>query len=251
MLCPIPLKENQELINKIYTMTGGLPIPIKEFTEEYEKNQSNDIQVLVGNYYKAYVRKDFLGAFDPEIDTFLILALLRKFNVKTMHKIMPKLNEGDFGDYKTVDYLDLIDRLRPWVEWRRQGGYAVNPALQLMLRGYVLTMKPDMYEQVHGTMSEMYEKRLQAEFYENDLIELLFHDFSTIKVNSDKSKEKIGERLFERIEQVMKSLQPEEIEFDVDSFCKLLDQDPDLKEYSSYLRERLSNGINHKAQIGR
>ena len=148
-------EDAQELANETYKITGGVPLLLVYLIDLLEKNEirtmadfkvkSDDINKL---YYRA-VEERLLETLQPEErETILILALLSQFNVKKLKLLLPKLLQEIYKDYGTEDYLELIDRLRPWVEWQRQGGYSLNPTYKLMLKGYVSVSKPDLFLRV-------------------------------------------------------------------------------------------------------
>lgn len=146
---------------EIYKVTGGVPNLTAELIEQLVESQifSSDefktrAQEITGKYYRMNVEENFLGTFPAETrETMLILALLSRFDVKVLKQVLPNLMHDPYQSYGTADYLNLIDRLRPWVEWRRKGGYSLNPAFQLMLQGYISTSKPDLYKKVKQEIS--------------------------------------------------------------------------------------------------
>ena len=239
------LPEYKEIAGEIHRITGGLPVLTEEFIERLKASQiatpadfQTHAQELTGKYYRTYVEERFLASLAPDIrETMLILALLRRFDIKVLRKILPDLLPEPYKGYGTADYLDLIDHLRPWVEWRRQGGYALNPALRLMLQGYVLTIKPDLYKRVNRAAEVMYRGWLESEYREHYLIELLYHVLALygaekggglFPVYDAMGQAKVGDELQKYVTgDSGRRLQ----EADLDSLRNSLDQDPDLKNH--------------------
>lgn len=156
------LPEFEWIAGDIHKFTGGLPKLVGAFTDQLKESHVTTLadfkahaQELTLNYYPTYVEEGVLADLPTDIqETLFILALLQRFDIKILKKILPDLIPESYRDYSTPDYLDLIDRLQPWVEWRREGGYTLNPALQLMLQGYILTIKPDLYHRVSRTAED-------------------------------------------------------------------------------------------------
>jgi hypothetical protein len=217
-------------------------------------------QELTRKYYRTYVEERFLADLAPDIrETVLPLALLRRFDVKVLRKILPDLLAELYQGYGTADYLDLIDRLRPWVEWRQQGGYALNPAFRLMLEGYVLTIRPDLYKRVNRAAEVTYRGWLKSEYREHYLIELLYHvlalyraekAYGLFAVQDELSQDKVGNELLEYLTgNSDRHLQ------DVDLVVALrnsLEQDPDLKNYiSEDVKRKIDDLIDQRSKEGK
>lgn len=241
------LPEYEGIARQIHAITGGLPLLTGEFVEQLSDSRVTTpaafqahAQELTVKYYRAYVEEKFLAEVVPDTgETMLILALLRRFDVQVLKRILPGLLPDPYQSYGTVDYLDLIDRLRPWVEWRRQGGYALNPALRLMLHGYVVTIKLDLFRKVNRTAEILYRGWLESEYREHYLIELLYHilalhrvekGYALFPLQDEMSKTRVSDALLKylagdgghRLEGA-----------DLDSLRNSLDQDPDLEHYIS------------------
>jgi len=241
----LALPEYEGIAGEIHLVTGGLPILTGEFVERLKAFQVTTpadfqahAQELTGKYYRTYVEEQFLADLAPDIqETMLPLALLRRFDVKVLKKILPDLLPKSYESYGTADYLDLIDRLRPWVEWRRQGGYALNPAFRLMLQGYVVTIKPDLYKRVNRAAEVMYRRWLESEYREYYLIELLYHVLALYRaergnvlfpMQDEMSRAKVGDELLGYLRgDGGRRLQ----DVDLDALRNSLEQDPDLKNY--------------------
>ncbi|MBN1891053.1 MAG: ATP-binding protein [Thermoflexales bacterium] len=247
-------EEYRGIAGEIHRITGGLPVLTEEFIDQLQDSQfktSADFQAHVqeftGKYYRTYVEQ-FVADLASDIqETTLILALLRRFDVQVLRKILTDLLVESYKGYGTADYLDLIDRLRPWVKWRRQGGYALNPAFRLMLEGYVLTIRPDLYKKVNRAAEVMYRGWLESEYREHYLIELLYHVLALYKaeranglfpVLDDMSRAKVGSELLSYLEGNTGRQLPD---VDLDALRHSLEQDPDLKNY-------ISEDVNRKIQ---
>jgi hypothetical protein len=241
------LPKYEGIAGEIHKITGGLPVLTEEFIEHLEDSRittPTDFQAhaqeLTGKYYRTYVEERSLIGLASDIrETLLILALLRRFDVKVMRQILPDLLPEPYQSYGTADYLDLIDRLRKWVEWRRQGGYTLNLALRLMLQGYVLTIKPDLYKRVNRAAEVLYRTWLESEYQEYYLIELLYHVLALYKAEKanglfpaqdEMSQAKVGDELLKYLAgDSGRRLQAA----DLDSLRNSLDRDSDLKNYIS------------------
>jgi hypothetical protein len=235
----------ENIVKEIYDITGGLPTPTEKFIEQLEISNitsasdfQSHAQNLTQTYYRSYVDQNILGNIESNLrETILILSLLRRFDVKVLREILPDLLPKLYNKYGTADYLDLIDRLRPWVQWRRQGGYTLNHALRLMLEGYILTLRPELHKKVHQILEILYSKWLKEEYSESNFIELLYHLFSSHK--TEKTKKPISEQIKIYESKISGKLQAylqedggRQLNADeLDSLRNSLDQDDDLKRY--------------------
>ncbi|MBD3157353.1 MAG: hypothetical protein GF309_01065 [Candidatus Lokiarchaeota archaeon] len=257
------LPKYAELATKIYRITGGLPVLIEDFVEQLETSQvatSADFQAhsqeLVEKYYRAYVEEKVLASLASTTrKTLLTLSLLRRFDVKVLRELLPQLLPDSYQDYGVADYLDLIDRMQSWVQWRRQGGYMLNPAFRIMLQGYTLTIKPDLYERVNRVIVSLYQKWLEREYREHYLIELLYHILVLHRFN-----EKCG--LFPVQDEMNQATLVEELqeylpigdlrrlgEVELDSLRNSLEQDPDLKDrISGEFQPVIENLVNGRVE---
>ena len=240
------LPQYEGIAGEIHRITGGLPLLTEEFIKQLEASHvttSDDFrahaQELAGKYYRAYVEERVLADLAPDIrETMLTFALMRRFDIRVLKEILPDLLPQFYQGYGTADYLDLIDRLRPWVEWRRQGGYALNSAFRLMLEGYVLTIRPDLYKKVNRALEVMYRRWLKDEYREYYLIELLYHVLILYRAEKgnglfpmwdEMSRARVSNELLEYLREGGHRLQ----EADLDSLYNSLTQDPDLRHYIS------------------
>ena len=242
------LPEYKGIAGEIHRITGGLPLLTEQFVEQLEALHVKNLpdlqahaQELIGKYYRAYVEDKILADIAPDIrETFLILSLLRRFDIKVLREILPELLPETYQSYSTVDYLDLIDRLRPWVEWRRQGGYALNPALRLILEGYVWAIRPELYKKVNRAAEIMYRgwlKEQSKEYREHYPIELLYHVLALHRaekgnglfpVLDEMSQAKVGNELLKWLSEGSgQSLKGEEL----DELLQSLDMDQNLRNY--------------------
>jgi hypothetical protein len=63
-----------------------------------------------------------------------------------------------------------------------QGGYALNPALRLVLVGYVRVEKPRLYLQVNQEVVTLYRPLLRKDYREHYLVELLYHELAVLRL---------------------------------------------------------------------
>jgi hypothetical protein len=241
------LPEYEGIAGEIHRITGGLPVLTEQFVEQlrvFQVKTFADLQAhaqeLTNKYYRAYVEDKVLAELAPDIqETVLVLALLRRFDVKVLRESLPNLLPEPYQGYGTADYLDLIDRLRPWVQWRRQGGYALNLAFRMLLQGYVLTIRPNLYKQVNRAVEILYRGWLESEYREHYLIELLYHvlalyraekGYGLFPVQDEMSQVRVSDELLKYLAgDGGGRLQAA----DVDALRNSLEQDPDLKPYVS------------------
>lgn len=261
------LPKYERIAGEIHRITGGWPLLTGEFIEQLKASKvatPADFQAhakeLTGKYYRAYVEDRVLADLAPDIrETMLVLALLRRFDVKVLKKILPDLLPEPYQSYGTADYLDLIDHLRPWVDWRRQGGYVLNPAFRLMLQGYVLTIKPDLYKRVNRVAEVMYRGWLENEHREHHLIELLYHVLALYRAEKGNALFPVQDEMSQiRVsDELLKYLTgdggPRLQATDLDSLRNSLEQDPHLKYYVSEevkdtIQGLIDQKINEEAQ---
>lgn len=152
------LPENEEIAGYIYEVTGGMPKLVEELTQELERadtiTQTNFIDHSRESY-PTYLEKYLLVDLSSDIkEALLILSLFHRFNVSILKTVLPVLDPESYLNYSTMDYLELINRLRPWVEWKREGGYALNKSIKLTLQSYVSTNEPELYRNVMNQITE-------------------------------------------------------------------------------------------------
>ena len=93
---------------------------------------------LLRRYYLDHVDQMLSEGFNASTrETVLALSLLRRFDVRVLRGILPKVLPGHYNGHGTIEYIELIERLAGWVYWRMEGGYAVNEAFRMALQGYV------------------------------------------------------------------------------------------------------------------
>jgi len=237
------LPKYEAIAGEIHRITGGLPLLTEEFIEQLETSQviipngfRLHAQELSRKYYRTYVEEKVLADLTPDLrETVLIMALLRRFDVKMLKEVLPRLLPELYQVYGTADYLDLIDRLRPWVQWRRQGGYTLNPAFRTMLQGYTLTVKPDLFKGVNRTAVILYQGWLESEYREYYLLELLYHRLVLLESEKDSTPPTLLMALGKELQPYIsgESKAGSRRMDDLDSLRNSLLQDPDLKDYVS------------------
>jgi len=109
----------------------------------------------------------------------------------------------------------------------------------MMLQGYALTVKPDLYKRANRAAVILYQGWLESEYREHYLIELLYHvlvlyraekGYGLFPVQDEMSQAKVGNELLEYLTgDVGRRLQDVEL----DALRNSLEQDPDLKTYVS------------------
>ena len=249
--------EYEGIAREIHGISGGLPLLTEEFIEQLEASRvitavdfQSRAQELKRNYYHSCVEDKVLVDLAPDIrETMPAIALLRRFDVKVLSEVLSGLLPELYKEYRTSDYLDLIDRLRPWVQWRRQGGYALNPAFRILLQGYVLTIKPNLYMAVNRAMEALYRAWLEREYREHYLVELIYHTLALHRtenasalfpVQDKMSQMRIGDELLKYLTgDGGRRLQ----ETDLDSLHNSLNQDSDLKDCISEDAKRVIQGL--------
>lgn len=254
------LPEYQGIAGEIHRITGGLPVFTEQFVEQLKAAHivaPDDFrtreQELVRKYHQAYIKDKILAEFEPDIrETLLALALLRRFDVKVLGKILPVVLPDLYKDYKTINYLNLVDRLRSWVQWRMQGGYALDDALRVTLQGYVRIEKPDLYEKMNRAAVALYRDLLQQEYREYYLVELLYHRLCVFQfekgyglsfVQDQMSQAKVGDELLANLNGEITG----RIHIpDLDSLRNSLQRDPDLKDYAQDAVRAIENLMNQR-----
>lgn len=181
------LPDYEETAEQIYRVTGGVPFLVEALAKHLEEAQVTTLadfraqaKHLIVEYHRAsvraYVEDKVLAGLPSEVGKAVpVLALLRRFNPRMLQALLPRLLPEFYQGYRTAGYLDLIDCLRPWVRWRRQGGYTIHPALRMVLRGYILTTDQKLYERANRQAVGLYREWLKREYRPHYVIELLYH----------------------------------------------------------------------------
>ena len=243
----------QRFENIIYRVTGGLPGLIVKFLKYLkpallQKHQDPcDIEYdLMKQWYRSDdFEEEVFADWNQEIkQTLLTLSLLRRFDVKVLGELLPQIEIiADFyREYNTLRYLERIDDLRSWIQWRMQGGYALDEAFRVMLHEYVKVEQDDLYQELNEKIVQLYRSWLKQEYRETYFVELLYHRLCLLRSTEERglctvvnqefrdrvAKELLSDFNGEIAERISKS--------DSDRLDKLLDQDPDLKFYVEEIR---------------
>jgi hypothetical protein len=258
------LPEYAEIAPAIHRITGGLPIFTQGLIQQMEAAHITTAadfhsreRELLAKYYRIHVRETVLRDVVPDKrGTILTLALLRRFDVAVLRGILPKVLPDYYPkDYGTAEYLGLIEDLGSWVQWRRQGGYALNEALRMGLQGYVLLENPGLFKQVNRAAVVLYREWLKKEYREPYLTELLYHELVLLRFeNRGLSSSTQDEMAQARIGDVLlKYLESESTariqERDLDSLRNSLLQDEDLKGYiSEDVQQEIRNLIDERSR---
>ncbi len=234
------LPQYAEVAAEIRRITGGVPASVEELIRQLEASHiktgadfRSRKQELIRKYYQTYVRETILQTIPVGMrETILALALLRRFDVMVLRGILPKVLPGYYRGYGAVDYLGLIERVGSQVQWRAQGGYALNQALRLLLQGYVLAEEQEFYKQVNRAAVVLYGELLKREYREYYLVELLYHKLALLKFERDSDLSSIQTKMGQELFQCLNGDEAVLVrETDLDSLRYSLAKDPDLKDY--------------------
>jgi hypothetical protein len=235
------LPEYDEIAGEIHRIAGGVPLLTEELVKQLKAAQvtvtdfQSRRQGLVRGFYRTHLKETVFKNVPQEVqETIMVLALLRRFDVKVMGKILPVLLPQYYETYNTPEYLNLIERpLNSWAQWRMQGGYALNPAYRVLLSEYVWTENPKLYEQVNRAAVASHRELLKAEGYrEYYLLELLYHRLVLDRIEGKNKATAI--RLGDELQKCLSSEDAASIQAaDLDSLRNSLKQDVDLKDHVS------------------
>ena len=171
-----------ELAEEILKWTGGLSELVKFLIQELGKHSigtledyhAHEKELLKGAYREHVDEVAFSNLPEPARQAMPILSLLRRFDVSTLRSILPQIIP-DFESYTTRQYLELIDQLGSRVQWRDEGGYALDDALRTILSNYERVYEQPTYRKVHRVAELMYEEWLQDRYRDYYLREMLYH----------------------------------------------------------------------------
>jgi hypothetical protein len=235
------LPEYNGIAGEIHRIAGGVPLLTDELVRQLKAAQitATDFQSrrqeLVRKFYRKHLQETVFANVPQQIqDTIMVLALLRRFDVKVMGKLLPVLFPQYYETYNTPEYLNLIEQpLRSWAQWRIQGGYVLNPAYRVVLVEYVWTEDPQLYERVNRVAVASYRELLEREGYrEYYLLELLYHRLVVDGIEGKNKAPRI--RLREELREYLNGEHAASIQAaDLDSLRNSLKQDGDLKDYVS------------------
>jgi hypothetical protein len=245
------LPEYSEIAGEIHRISGGIPLLTEELVRQLKAAQvtvtdfQSRRQGLVREFYQTYLQEVIFKNVSQEIqETIMVLALLRRFDVKVMGKVLPAVLPHYYETYNTPEYLELIEQpLKSWVQWRMQGGYALNPAYRVLVPEYVLTEDPELYEQVNRVALASHRELLKIEGYrEYYLLELLYHRLvlDSIERKSKATESRLSDELYKYVGgEDAASIQAA----DLDSLRNSLKQDMDLKDHVSESVLRMIQGL--------
>ena len=233
--------EYSEIATRIHEITGGMPLMTKGLIQQLVNSRVNDAaefqsdeQRLIRIYYRTLVEENIFKELSQSMcETLQILSLLRRFDIVVLKEILPKILPEAFTHSGTAEFLDLIEQLGSRIQWRMQGGYAINDALRMVIKGYVQVEKPDLYKLVNQTAIFLYRELLKEEYHEYYLMELLYHGLVLFYLVKDASKSpsvQVGDELYDFL--YGDSVEPVQL-VELDSLRNSLLRDPDLKTYVS------------------
>ena len=173
-----------ELAEEIFKWTGGLSELVEFLIQELGKRSIGTLEEyhaheeeLLKGAYREHANRIALGDLpEPARQSMPVLSLLRRFDVSTLRSILPQII-SDFKPYTTRQYLELIDQLGSRVQWRDEGGYALDDALRIVFSNYERAYDPVTYKKVHRVAERMYEEWLQEKQRYRDYYvrEMLYH----------------------------------------------------------------------------
>ncbi|MDY7079229.1 MAG: hypothetical protein SXV54_20130 [Chloroflexota bacterium] len=235
------LPEYNGIAGEIHRISGGVPLLTEELVKQLRAAEvtvtdfRSRRQELVREFYRTHLKETIFKNTPQEIqETILVLALLRRFDVKVMGRILPIVLPRYYETYTTPEYLNLIERpLKSWAQWRMQGGYALKSAYRVLLPEYVWTEDPNLYEQVNRVAVASHRGLLKTEGYrEYYLLELLYHRLVLDRIEG---KDRAAEtRLGDELQKYLGDEDAASIQaVDLDALRNSLKQDIDLKDYVS------------------
>lgn len=227
---------------KIYQFTGGLPTLTGKLIQQLddapaatETDNRFQEKVWIKKYYQPLINDLIIHNIPDELqETVLVLSLLRRFDVAVLREMLPQIMRPKYQAYRTVDYLDLIESLGNLLQWRTQGGYALNDAFRVALHGYVFIDNPGLYKKVHRAAAELYRQSLKQEYRQHYLVELLYHEASLLRAEKGSDIYGIQKKIELEVQQYLNGDTLTRIqETDLDGLRQSLKHDPDLKDYVS------------------
>jgi hypothetical protein len=207
-------------------------------------------QEVLHVFYTEYVDDLFLSRFNGDgilRDTVLTLALLRRFNPAALRHIFPIVLPDRYAGFTTSDYRQLLATLGSWVYWRQDdgGGYAFNPSLATLFRGYAALEEPQLYATVNQVARDYYAELLERGPREQYVVEMLYCDLALTRGGA-KSRQRDVEGRISREAQVYAKKWQQRLK--LGTFLTLLRQDEDLRDYVSEAALRTINQID-KARL--
>ena len=171
-----------DLAEEILKWTGGVSELVKFLIRELGRHSIGTLEdyyahkkeLLKGAYREHVDAVVFNGLPEPARQAMPILSLLRRFDVSTLRSILPQIIP-DFESYTTRQYLELIDQLGSRVQWRDEGGYALDDALRTILSNYIQAYDQPTYRKVHRVAERVYKGWLQGRYRNYYLREMLYH----------------------------------------------------------------------------
>lgn len=247
--------EYQGIASEIYLLTGGMMKLTSGFVEALKNSQITVStfheyqQELMQRYYHELVEQIILPQYEPKVqETLLVLAILRRFDIRVLEYTLPKVMPHYYDNSNMADYyIELIKSLDSNVQWRAQGGYTLRQALRMVLHGYALFKKPELYKNVNLAAINLYRELLHENYREYYLLELIYHE--VILHRFDKGyglfpiQEKVGKELEDYLNGESAALVREE---DLDLLRNWLKNDPDLE---MYINEEAIKSIDRQIRV--
>lgn len=228
----------------IYDLTGGLPLLTDKLVHQLENTKvtsavafQDQEEELSRKYYGTLVSEIILQDETVEMqETLQILSLLRRFDVMVLSQLMPLLLPDPYQEYDATRYLDLIEELGSRVQWRKQGGYALNDPLRIVLEGFVRFTNPRHYEIVNRAALTMYRDLLKPsqDYHEYYLVELLYHLLRILRLENGPDHAALSLAISRELRRYLYDESTAAIrEAELDSLRNALAQDTHLRDYVS------------------
>lgn len=229
-----------DLANEIRIWTGGMPDLVGFFVQEVNRRQLNSLethrtrpQEIFGPAYRKQIQETVFSDVRIVSEHLLdVLAILRRFDVAILSDVLPKVYPDTFASFKQKHYLDLIRELGSRVSWQKQGGYALDQMLRVMLFSYVKTFVPTLYQQVNLVIVNTYETWLEEDYRPHYVVEMLYHLMLLDQLAGNDNGvivEHLKSKLLDAIQKWRSVLLKEKAK--IDSLKELLSTDDDLRQF--------------------
>ena len=228
-----------EIAEEIMEFTGGLPVLLERVIEWARERKITTPEAfraqrgaLFGENYGKLAHQTILPEGSSEqlgtaLDT---LALLRRFDVALLARLLPRINPAQFAGFTQKNYLDLIGSLGSSVSWQPSGGYVLNDTVKNMLFHYLRAFNQPFFQKVNADTAQVYSEWVLDSFRPHLVQELLYHRMILASTRGDdagSTREILTEALIEAVRRAMGHVKPA----DIDTLEKALTQDGDLLPY--------------------
>ncbi len=238
--------EYLNIVPYILRITAGLPLCVERLMEQMHENNISTVDEFL-EHEREFTKKNYEDIVEERVlqdvkpwthDTLHILSIPRRFNVKIISYLLPRVPRlaERYHEYANIDYLELIEifgYLSPWNQSRN--GYSIQKIVRQILSYYMQVFRLEEFQRVNELLLTMYEDQIQHDTPKvYDLVEYLYHTRLTIQLekNGEKKKEEIAQKFSACVQDIFTRFEQQVSAIDcLNELKETIEHDDDLRAY--------------------